>query len=67
MIRMVGKGHFRWRRVFVAAIVRIVIVVVVSDPADGFGGRVIVIARVRCRPIAAAHQVLSNERDKHHQ
>ena len=64
VVRMVGLGR---RQVLVIALVCIVIVVVVFDRTDGFGSGMTVVARVRRRPGATTHHVLSSERDEHHQ
>jgi hypothetical protein len=61
---MVGLGQ---RPVLVTAFVCVVIVMVMFDRTDGFGGGMIVVARVRRRSGAAAHQVLGSERNEHHQ
>ena len=52
---------------FVAALVRIVIVMVVFDHTNGGISRMVVVARVCRRSDATAHEVLSSERDEHHQ
>lgn len=64
VVRMLGVGQ---RQVFVIALVRIVIVVVVFNCTNGFGSGMIVVARVRRRSGATAHHVLSSERNEHHQ
>ena len=63
VVRMAGVGR---RQVFVIALVGIVIIVIVCDHTDRLAVRMVVIARVRRRSGAAAHQVLSNERNEHH-
>ena len=64
VVRVVGLKR---RQVLVTAFVCVVIVVVVLDRTDRFGDGIIVVARVRRRSGATAHQVLSSERNEHHQ
>jgi hypothetical protein len=56
-----------WSRMFVAAIVRVVFVMVVLNSTDRLIGGMVMIANVRRRSGATAHEVLSNERNEHHQ
>ena len=60
-------GRSRMLVMFVAALVRIVIVMVVFDHTNGGISRMVVVARVCRRSDATAHEVLSSERDEHHQ
>ena len=64
VIRVVGLGR---RQVLVIALVCIVIVVIVFDRTNGFVSRMLVVARVRRRSSATAHEVLSSESNEHHQ
>ena len=64
VVRMVGLGR---RQVLVIVFVCVVIVMVVLNCTNGFGSGMIVVARVRRRSGAAAHQVLGSERNEHHQ
>ena len=77
LVRMIGGAAFvtewlqvGWSRMLVIALVRIVIIImmmVVLDRTDRLVSGMIVVANVCRRSGATAHEVLSNERNEHHQ
>ena len=78
LVRMIARTAFvtewlrvGWSRMLVIAFVRIVIVIiimmVVLDRTDRLVSGMIVVTNVYRRSGATAHEVLSNERNEHHQ
>ena len=73
LVRVIAGAAFvaerlrvRWSRMLVVAFVCVVSVMVVLDRTNGFVSGMVVVARVRRRSGATAHEVLSNEGDEHH-
>lgn len=77
LVRMIARTAFvtewlrvGWSRMLVIAFVRIVIIImmmVVLDRTDRLVSGMIVVTNVYRRSGATAHEVLSNERNEHHQ
>ena len=77
LVRVIARTAFvtewlrvGWSRMLVIAFVRIVIIImmmVVLDRTDRLVSGMIVVTNVYRRSGATAHEVLSNERNEHHQ